>query len=74
VFGKDKGSRTRGISSHISNKQVKRTALVKALLEQAEAENLKSKIQNSDNASRLDTLETLMMVSILVLYLKFRWI
>ncbi|KAF9618558.1 hypothetical protein IFM89_002253, partial [Coptis chinensis] len=35
VFGPDKGSRTRGISSNKSKKQLQRTGIAKALLQQA---------------------------------------
>ncbi|KAF9610377.1 hypothetical protein IFM89_022047 [Coptis chinensis] len=35
VFGHDKGSRTRGISSNKSKKQLQRTCIAKALLQQA---------------------------------------
>ncbi|KAF9616808.1 hypothetical protein IFM89_032658, partial [Coptis chinensis] len=44
VFGKDKGRRTRGYSSCMSNKQVQKFAIAEALLEQESSSN--SKLEN----------------------------
>ncbi|KAF9606855.1 hypothetical protein IFM89_029454 [Coptis chinensis] len=44
VFGKDKGKRTRGYSSCMSNKQVQKFAITEALLEQESSSN--SKLEN----------------------------
>ncbi|KAF9623876.1 hypothetical protein IFM89_005644 [Coptis chinensis] len=44
VFGPDKGSRTRGISSNKSKKQLQRTGIAKALLQQASSSSIRVEV------------------------------